>query len=213
MTVNREINRGSYQVLLKTGDLPDDVTSNEGKAWLCAQAQEHGLAWMLAFADDGVIWGKVTADGLKTARDAFKRDVPVPSFRAVTLQELRLFGEAAELLLWRDGNRNWQARVLRDGDEHDAWVLDEAHMQWGDSLVDGEGGFTLVSDGLQGLHHAVPLPPEEIGFSHPRSAGGSRPRPLRLGMRHYLTASEDGTVVISQSRLTGLWSEPTREEA
>lgn len=81
---------------------PIDVDENFRRApdaWLTEQAQHHGLHFLLAHADDGVIWGRVDNDGLHTSHRIAAQS---PQLRAVTLQQCRLFGPAGELLVWRD---------------------------------------------------------------------------------------------------------------
>lgn len=56
-----------------------------------------------------------------------------------------------------------------------------------------------MSDGVQGLYHAVPLPPETIST---HKDGGYRP--LRLQVRHYLVDDELGQARIGFSRLVKL---------
>src|SRR5947199_5744016 len=90
----------------------------EVRPWLQKQAADHHLPWLLAHADDGVIWGRLDGGRLVTSFEAAAGDGGAlgvcPELRTVTLQQARLFGPAAELLLWRDGGGRWQARLIRD---------------------------------------------------------------------------------------------------
>jgi CRISPR-associated protein (TIGR03984 family) len=166
--------------------------------WLTAQASAHGLTTLLAHADDGIIWGRVDGGGLHTSHDVFG-DAVSPPLRAVTLQQARLFGPQAELLLWRDDG-GWQARLAEETPDGEHY--DEHQMLWGNQRVDGQDGFTLVSEGRQGLHHAPPVNVDAAEFS-------SDHRPLRLQVRHYLrTDPETGLVQVALSRLLGLMIEP-----
>jgi CRISPR-associated protein (TIGR03984 family) len=186
----------------------DPAFADDPKAtWLIRHARAHGLTTLLAHADDGVIWGRVASGQLVLSGQAFP-DVS-PLLRASTLQQVRLFGEQAELLVWRDGDGEWLARLLRDEKDvsDDQWCLDECQLLWGDHEA-GESvdGFTLVADGQQGLRHAVPLPARDILFGPPGW------HPLRLKVRHYLARDEDGMLVIVQGRLVELQVEEWKED-
>jgi len=162
--------------------------------WLEVQARSAGLAYLLAHADDGVIWGRVDEDGtLHSSHDAFP-DVS-PPLREGTLQQARLFGPGGELLLWRDGD-DWRARLAQDApaDGEDC-TYDEPQMLWGYRHIDTTDGFTLVDEGQQGLRHAPPI-------IAPPGAFAPNDRPLRLVVRHYLTPDRDsGLLRVWLSRL------------
>lgn len=198
------------------------------REWLQKQAQtlDNKETWLLAHADDGVIWGKIEAGALMTSTDAEKEAVDrypevrgcSPELRRETLQTARLFGENAELLLWRD-EEGFRWRVLQDlpdetgegasdgGDaiRLDAGSLDESQVLWGTKAVPLQNGFTLMVEGEQGLLHVVPynLPPGE--FRHEEREMN---RPLRLKVRHYATQDEEtGFTRITASRLVGLFTD------
>jgi hypothetical protein len=217
----REIERCGYSA---TPVPVSDRFGDDPREWLEEQAGEHGLRTLLAHADDGVIWGRVDGGALQTSDSAFP-DVS-PPLRALTLQQARLFGPDAELLVWRDGEGHWQARLLQDDEQaEDRWRFDEAQILWGDHREDQEEpgideaqilwgddredqeepGFTVVADGIQGLRHAVPL----TGIEFPKSGV----RPLRLGVRHYLEADENGMLAIVHSRLTCVWADGGKESS
>jgi len=174
-------------------------------AWLAQQAITYGLTTLLAHADDGVIWGRMVGGRLALSSDAFPK--VSPRLRAVTLQQARLFGEQAELLVWRDGDGHWHGRLLDDnGTDLRGWRFDEAQLQWGDHVEAEKDGFTLLAEGQEGLRHAVPLPAGDISFDPPGW------HPLCLRVRHYLERDkEDGILIITQSRLTRLWAEGREE--
>jgi CRISPR-associated protein (TIGR03984 family) len=195
MTKIREIQTGGYRTTsMSVPDLDSGVTE-----WLSAQAREHDLTTLLAHADDGVIWGRVDGGGLRTSHDVFGETVS-PPLRAVTLQQVHLFGPQAELLVWR-GEDGWMARLSEETPDGEHY--DEGQMLWGNQRVDGRDGFTLVSEGRQGLRHAPPVDVDAAEFSADH-------RPLRLQVRHYLqTEAETGLVRVALSRLVGLTIEPT----
>lgn len=183
--MKREITAGLRQI--QSLPVPDNLET-ELRPWLTAQARTFHLNWMLAHADDGVIWGEIRDDGLHLSSDAFP-DIS-PPLRAVTLQQARLLGRTAELLLWRDG-AGWRARVIQDGTGENGEYYDESHLLWGDRAEDHKDGFLLLRQGNEGLRHAPPLPQDA-------------PLPARLRVRHYLAYDPDGQAYIAFSRLVAL---------
>lgn len=169
------------------------------RSWLAARAGQHGLSWLLTHADNGVNWGICRDGAIATSHDAL--DNLFPALDPRTLRAARLFAERAELLLWRVEDQWWE-RLIRDaGDQEEAtWSLslDEPYILWGTDGEDIAGtGFVLMSDGAQGLCHAVPCP--EAAGVH------GRDRPLRLHLRHYVESDEEtGLMRIVASRLRRL---------
>lgn len=191
----REIKPCHYSVI--SVSVPDEFIQNPID-WLAAQALHYGLTTLLAHADDGVNWGIIEGNRLRISHDAFPQ--VSPPLRSLTLQQARLFGDQAELLVWKDGYNAWHARVLSDEEEEpNGWCFDEAQLQWGDHLEEEGKGFSLVREGQLGMSQAIPIPAEQIPFG-----SADNPNPLRLGVRHYLERDEDGELVIVQGRLTGL---------
>lgn len=192
-------------------DMPETFEEATLQAWLLEQAGTYHLTILLAHVDDGVIWGEVRGDKLALSGCVFP--AVSPRLRAKTLQQARLFGLDAELLLWRDGDGAWRARVIRDeaGASDAQWRFDEPQIQWGDHKEDERDGFTLVADGQQGLRHAVPLCDIKDDFDKPEDKHPDRWHPLRLGVRHYLVREDDGALSIVQSRLTELRSVSRKE--
>lgn len=188
--------------------------------------------YLLSFHDDGVVWGRLkdesgtikllTSDELK---DSQGKPFPSPEFRVETLQECRLFSERGELYVWRNGN-GFKARLIEDSkaasdDEKKDESFDESQVLWGRGIAvkdsskiakDGEElwqteHFTVVSDGDEGLLHAIPMKVEAENFVMERNSKGEpskRHRPLRLCVRHYLDYDDDGCAYISLSRLVNV---------
>jgi CRISPR-associated protein (TIGR03984 family) len=127
-----------------------------------------------------------------------------PAPRLATLQQARLFAPHGELLLWRDGEGCWEARLIRDArnDEATEWLeaFDEPQLLWGTHGEPLPHGFTFLQDGGQGLRHAVPLSLQLDTRSR------DLPAPLLahpcLLVRHYLT--RDGFARVVASRLVNL---------
>ena len=120
---------------------------------LVAQAQTHGLRYLLAYHDDGVVWGRF-ADG-QWVLSAGKFAVS-PPFRTLTLQECRAFGPTAELLVWRD-NGILKASILTETGNDEYERFEQIQLLWGNTIEDKKDGFTLLREGAQGLRHALPL--------------------------------------------------------
>lgn len=89
-------------------------------------------AWFLAHADDGVIWGKIRSGKLLLSGTVYPN--VSPSLHAQTVQQARLFGEKAELRLWRD-EQGFSACRLEDVEDEDSEAFDEYHILWGTKKV------------------------------------------------------------------------------
>ncbi|MEW6771602.1 MAG: CRISPR-associated protein Csx19 [Bacillota bacterium] len=180
-----------------------DGISDDVKEWLRRQAAQHGLKWLLAHADDGVIWGRMDNGKLVTsnevAKDKVAREASSP-LRLETLLEARLFAPHGELLFWRDGENRWRARLIRNANQSEtpSWyeAVDESQILWGTDAKPLSNGFTLMTDGVQGLRHVVPV---EVKGNFKEES-----RPLRLWVRHYVAEDEDGFTRIVVSRLLEL---------
>lgn len=161
---------------------------------------------LLAFADDGLIWGKMTEEGLFISNDADPQFGPL--LRWQTLQRLHLFSEKRELRIWRYG-MDFKGVFLSDEPGEDEYYYDEEQILLGTIIRDGFSSktanntisFTPVED-LAGQWHAPPI----AGSALPE---GSSSR-LRLKLRHYLKADEEsGMLRVSISRILKLL---TKEE-
>lgn len=173
---------------LKTEQIQNDRTLRN---WLEQQAKERQLKYLLAHAKDGVIWGHFSNSGLTIAHQVFSE---FPELRLSTLQQCRIFGEAGEVMLWRD-ELALRSRLIVNDLSAD-WI-EEDQILWG-TRGEERGGFTKLQDGQQGLKHAVPLP--NITFK-------SKRRPVRLRVHHYIDYNESGVARIHLSRLVNLFAE------
>jgi CRISPR-associated protein (TIGR03984 family) len=173
--------------------LPTDL-----RAWLAEQAHADnsklGLRWLLAHAEDGVIWGELRGDGqLYLSSDVFP--VRGLSLHRDTLQQARLFGEHGELLIWRGPGDTWQTILHRDDQGDPVECIDEPHLLWGyirgGETLQRRDGFVQITEGSQGIVHAPP-----IGAATPTET-----ERVRLLVRHYVSEDEAGVARISGSRL------------
>lgn len=160
-------------------------------SWLSEQMQLHKLRWLLAYADDGVIWGELRDGSLHSA----PQDLHAPLLRTLTLQRLHAFGVDAELLLWRD-TAGWHAKLRSDSPGESNMYLDESYLLWGSETSKQDAGFMRIVEGSQGIEQVVPI-----------SAAPEEQLRAQLSVRHYLkTDPETGIVRISATRLVELCS-------
>jgi CRISPR-associated protein (TIGR03984 family) len=179
-----------------TEAIADDTTL---KTWLLQQASDHKLRYLLAHADDGVIWGYFSEGKLTIAREVFAQ---FPELRLSTLQQCRIFGVDGEVFLWRT-EKGWRSRMISNSStetQHPDIIIED-QVLWG-TQGKVQDGFTLLSDGQQELYHAVPL--ISIQFDDPKKLK----RPVRLKVKHYIEYDDDGLARIGLSRLVDLFAEP-----
>lgn len=175
--------------------------STDLRTWLAQQAATvmRGSAdnhcWLLVHCEDGVIWGELRDDGrLHLSSDVFpEREL---ALRWTTLQQARLFGEQAELLLWR-GAQGWRATLHHDAAGDSSECIDEQYLLWGDHGHEPQNGFMRVIEGMQGIVHTPPI--DTAPTNEP-----ARTARARLVVRHYLSQDESGLVRIRESRLVQL---------
>ena len=172
-----------------------DIDDRTLVSWLEEQARNWKLNYLLAHAEDGVIWGRFDNNQLTTAEKVFdKSKFNFPTLRLLTLQQCRVFGQNGEVLLWRTGEQ-WRSRLVQDNPDTDK--IPERQILWG-THGEKRGNFTLLWDGSQGLKHAVPFNEIELGDRNKLI------NPVRLLVHHYITYDDNGVARISLSRLVDL---------
>jgi CRISPR-associated protein (TIGR03984 family) len=148
--------------------------------WIEKNAQ--GMKYMLAFADDGVIWGRF--DGGK----ALLAPEISPELHPQTLQRAYLFGETAQILVYKDGQA-FRQLLTNDDDPGNADRIELSYILWGEGGGSSfQDGFTLMVEGRQGLRHMLPL----------KDVQGKR---AALKVRHYVDYDEQNQAYIKYSRL------------
>ncbi|MEH2196108.1 MAG: CRISPR-associated protein Csx19 [Nostoc sp.] len=185
--------------LCQTLEIPDNFDLKE---WLESQAKENQLNYVLAHAEDGVIWGKFQDGNLITPNEPIelfpKCKFPqcnFPFLRKETLQQCRVFGQKSEVMIWKtDGY--FKARLIKDDNMKLEEYITENQILWGTKSESELGEFTLLADGQQGLKHAVPL--TGITFK-------DNERPLRLTVHHYIDDDDSGVARIYLSRLVKVY--------
>ena len=161
------------------------VPQAQFEQWLVNEATQYKLDYGLAHADDGVIWGQFSQG--QWSWSSSHSSAISPSLQGKTLQQLRLFGSNAEVLVWREENQ-WRGRVITDRVEAGSQCcFDEAHLLWGKPHGVAEHGFQLMREGSQGLVHAPPVAIAQTG---------------KLMTRNYIEFDDDGCAFVRASRLT-----------
>lgn len=169
----------------------EELTSEAAESWLSwltghgpVPSESHSVQFALAHSDAGVTWGYLDGQGIWKLGHAIDPGLcPLPTSRS--LQELRLFGTAAEVLIWR-GDEGLSGRILADNPANvDTWL---APMNEGRRL------------------RGEPQPPQD-GFKRYVDVGGAQhiapaQFPEEFSVRHYLEQdSETGAVRIAATRL------------
>lgn len=174
----------------------DDETTAQ---WLSEQMNAD-YPFLLAHADDGVIWGKWADDRLQLAHEVAMDTQSggiSPELRGVTLQQAFVFGPASEVRLFRDELGVWQARKIIDPDKDD--IIPEVQMLRGDK-VKGilPHDFTHVYDRTQqGLDQILPVRITDLDFDQGRFP--------RLRVHHLLDYDGfSGEARIALSRLVNI---------
>ena len=174
--------------------------------WLESMSSAHDFRWMLAHADDGIIWGRFDQGRLVLSSDAALGDSEAeavcPPLRTITLQRLRAIGQNAEVYLWRDGGE-FKGRLIKNRSSSDGSVsslsrcIDEKHILWGTTARELKDEFSLLTEEGLGIKQVIPL-------KHNGSLRGDRVTP-RLHVRQYLEQDADtGAVRILTGRLVDL---------
>lgn len=182
--------------------VPLVVPSTGIHQWLEQEANAQSLPYLLAHTLDGVIWGKLHEGKLQLGQSAY-----TPPFADDMLQEARLFGSAGEIYIWRSGGA-WHGRFIRaaQADEQATYIesIDEPQMLWGNQVESRPNSFSVMSDGAQGLQHAVPciVPDPTAAQATKNNPKQYKERPLRLVVRHYL--AQEAVAHIVTSRLVAL---------
>lgn len=200
------------KIEIKSCAVEADFSQNM-KFWLEKKAGElnSSAIYLLSFHDDGVVWGKVDGNILKTSDFP---NLPSPEFRSETLQEFRLFGENGQLHVWRIGESEFNASLALDGNAGDfEFLQSEEQVLYGTYFDGGNADFMIVRDGEEGLRHAFPKVVTDENFKQKGKDGKIvidkngkevRQRPLRLHVKHYIEYDNDGCARVAFSRLVNV---------
>ena len=175
----------------------DDV-----RGWLLAQMKADCPQTLLAFADDGVIWG--TWDG-KTLVTAHEIDSSHPELRGKTLREAHIFDADGEVRLFRDELDHWKAVRISDSSDMEKVII-EKQILWGDKPAEKQPtqpGFLRVLAERKGI------PSQLI----PTTGKLNEKTCVRLEVHHLVEYNSDGEAYIVTSRLAGVSVGSKIEEA
>lgn len=168
------------------GEVIDAPTGNDQVvSWITEHLKQH--KFLLAFADDGVIWGRM-GEEIST------------KLRGKTLQQAFIFDDKEEVRLFRDEMNNdkeakWQARKVVDGDNE---VITESQILWGDESVEFKNGFLQVKVDTKGISNQI-IPAERKIIKDKNTE-----ECLRLEVHHIVAYNNDGEANVKVSRLAGL---------
>lgn len=171
------------------------ATDADLHSWLEEQAPSVSAQtpYLLAHAEDGLVWGRFDEGTLTIANQVFKNH-GFPKLRLLTMQQCRIFGQQGEVLLWKY-RENWKWRFIDDSEKE---KIKERQILWG-THGKKQGNFTLLWDGSQGLKHAVPF--TDIALNADELV-----KPVRLLVHHYIKYEEEtGLARIYLSRLVNLF--------
>jgi CRISPR-associated protein (TIGR03984 family) len=169
--------------------------------WAMIQLQKYG-DYLLAFADDGIIWGRLVNGVLITSHDAAKSKFPddptkwnSPEFREETIQQIFIFGKDSEVRLFKDELGNWKTLRVVDASVDSDEIIIESQILWGDqSEGDAQDGFLQVSEFRKGI------PNQYLPVDGPLGKDDC----VRLKVHHLVEYGETGEARIAISRLAGL---------
>ena len=165
-------------------------TTEELKESLIQLAEKHQLKYLLSYHDDGVIWGAYKYGSLSLSSDLIEES---PLFRAISLKTCRMFGDDAELMVSDSGELGLQAFLLAEGSGDLHRYYEEQQLLWGDRVDECVDGFSILSEGSQGLRHAVPVHNLELGPTER----------VAVQVRHYI-GYRDSQAYTKWSRLVDL---------
>ena len=159
---------------------------------------ESEFLWALATALDGVTWlaWDKQANAWKSSGDEFP--CVCGSLDEDKLRSLRLFGEAAEALIWQtaDGLRGRLLADARGELEVHQKPMTESRLLIGREIRDCKGGFALAAS-RSGARQVLPL-----GFAGQTSSDQVSSIAATVDVKHYLGEDgESGAVRVVASRL------------
>jgi CRISPR-associated protein (TIGR03984 family) len=175
-------------------------TDDNIREWLMEQTQiidDEEFTYLLAFADDGVIWGRVDGNTLVIAHEASQKEDKknYAQLRGKTLQQAHLFGEYAEVRIFRDEMGKWQALLITNEGE----VITESQILWGDKRAEKDQPVSPKFTKL--LAERKGIPPQILPIEREKYAEGKY---VRLEVHHMVDFNEDGEAYIKLSRLAGI---------
>lgn len=178
-----------------TPTLPTDENVRE---WLAEQMKENKLTFLLAFADDGVIWGRMDKDSLVIAHETTQKEERKNNteLRGKTLQQAYAFSDKMEVRLFRDEMGNWKALTIED----EGKIITESQILWGDKLDEDKNQPTHPGF-MRLLAERKGIPPQIVPWDKKDFGEG---KCVRLEVHHMVKYNKDGEAYVELSRLAGL---------
>jgi len=177
-------------------------TDKNIREWLTEQMKikENEQTFLLAFADDGVIWGRLDDNGsLVIAHETSQKEDKknYTQLRGKTLQQAHIFGNKVEVRLFRDEMGEWKALKIEDESET---VITESQILWGDKLDEDKNQPTDTGF-MRLLAERKGIPPQIIPWD---KKDFGKDKCVRLEVHHLVDYNDDGEAYIVASRLAGL---------
>ncbi len=182
----------------KTPILPAPTNENI-REWIAGQMKENNLTFLLAFADDGVIWGQMDNASLVIAHETTQKEErkKYTELRGKTLQQAYAFSDKMEVRLFRDEMEKWKALKIEDEGET---IITESQALWGDKLDEDE--YQPTGTGfMRLLAERKGIPPQIIPWD---KKDFGKEKCVRLEVRHIVKYNDDGEAYVELSRLAGL---------
>jgi len=181
----------------KTPILPAPTDDNV-REWLTKQMKENNITFLLAFADDGVIWGRMDNGSLVIAHETTQKEERknYTELRGKTLQQAYAFSDKMEVRLFRDELNAWKAWKIEDEGEI---IIKESQVLWGDKLDEDKNQPTHPGF-MRLLAERKGIPPQIVPIKDDFDAT----KCVRLEVRHMVKHNDDGEAYVELSRLAGL---------
>lgn len=178
------------------------LTNDTVRKWLTAQMNNNGLTYLLAFADDGIIWGRMDNSELVIAHEASQKEDKknYTQLRGETLQQAHIFGEDMEIRLFHGEMGEWKFKEIKDEDKSRTIV--ESQILWGDKRDDKDGQQPMNPNFTKLLAERKGISPQILPIEREKYAEGKY---VRLEVHHMVDFDKDtGEAYIKLSRLAGL---------
>lgn len=179
--------------------IPTLPTNENVREWLAEQMKENHLTFLLAFADDGVIWGRMDNDSLVIAHETTQKAERknYTELRGKTLQQAYAFSKDMEVRIFRDEMGEWKALKIEDEGEV---IIKESQVLWGDKLDEDKNQPTHPGF-MRLLAERKGIPPQIVPWDKKDFREG---KCVRLDVHHMVVYEETGEARIALSRLAGL---------
>src|SRR6266542_2099847 len=113
--------------MYKFQDIKELPQNDDVNTWLISHMNQDSI--LLAFADDGVMWGRRDGTNLVTTHEI---DPIFPALRGKTLQQAFIFDEKSEVRLFRSELNEWKAKKISSDTKDPERVIMEKQILWGD---------------------------------------------------------------------------------